>query len=175
MFASGIGLRAKEGLSSDNSVLIQASLKSYYAEHFDGTLDKGSVVAGDPDYLKLCFLDDLHPLIQEAAWFSLSVSDRELDRRIALNQYLAGETRESFVKTQTPSDYGMAQWGPQRPDKLESREHAFDQDQIDPLAEIRYFKVKYIVLAAGSHPPPKLLPYVKKIKSGPWDIYSLSL
>jgi hypothetical protein len=174
-FAMALALRAYETTRTRETRTIEDARLNFEDQRSrsNHSLDPRSVVAGDPDFVRLGVLyDDLRPLDGYLVVLSAGVSDDEWDARIALDSWLRGLDREAFAAEQR----GLLQttvWGPWARDavlreaKWRRRMVQFDA-LSDGWAACNRFSVRYVALPAHQTPPGYLRGAWTRLESGPW-------
>ena len=139
---------------------------------------RGGIISGDPEFVETAIaFENVRPLNAYAAMYSPAIDNSELDRRIALDSYLVGTTREQFESEQLRS-LTDGRWGPWarstviRDERYRSRINAFRSIEQDPVGAIRQFSVSYVALAQGQHLPDGASGSFRVLQKGPnWTIW----
>jgi hypothetical protein len=183
--AAGVYLRGLETIRTKDSQRYSLGYQDYERQHGAPEyhpLVAGAVTAGTDDFVQFAMIvDHVTPLAAAYPVFlSPSVSDLEFDRRIALNAYLSGTSREQFEANET-WDLNHLQYGVELRDtvrraaRLASRLAFFDQISTNPSAAIIHYQVRYIAIPAGSPRPSTLTSEWALLQSGPtWEIWEHS-
>jgi hypothetical protein len=176
----GTWVRVVETTRSVDPVHNARVIAAYRAEFTRGRLPPfvaNSVAAGDTDFVDFAsILDNLRPLSDWTVYLSPSVSEAELDERVALNDLLLGVGRGAFESRQhaefTSSRLGL--WTRERsliPVRVAARLAAYDRVRGDLPAALKRFGVRYVALPAGTRPD-----YLSRgwapVATGPtWDVW----
>jgi hypothetical protein len=181
---SGLWLRAVEAELTVVPLKLQEDLQAYRSQREGAPggvvarLAPDSVIAGDPMFLDLAaIVEDQRPLTHYAVLFSPSISNREWDRRDALNAYLTGQAVEEFVGHQREFFEHLV-YGPTVRDmaarelRVENREKEFDEIIRDPAGALREFNVRYLALTGDQKPPEAVASEFALTQRGPtWTIW----
>ncbi|MGB8009379.1 MAG: hypothetical protein WCF48_19795 [Terriglobales bacterium] len=179
---AGIYLRGVEAVQTTDSQFYSRGYSEYEAQRVlrAGTpLVAGASTAGDRDFAQYAIIvDHLTPLAAEypVIW-SPSVSDVDLDRRVALNAYLSGMSRAEY-EAKERWDMDHLQYGAELRDlrvraaRFTSRMECFDQIVSDPSAVISRYSVKYVALLEGAPKPRALGSDWNLLQHGPtWEVW----
>ena len=125
-----------------------------------------STVAGELQFVNYaCVLENQRPLDNYWVTLSPSVTDVELDQRVALNAILLGQDRTTLEAKHRDASYGERRGA----DRLA----AFDQVATDPEIMLNRYGVRYLGLPVG-HAPPGYLTKQNwtRIQEGPfWQVW----
>ena len=180
--AAGIYLRIAEAIWTKETQRFSDAYADYEKQRNDGQhgpLDAGAVTGGTEEFVQFAMIDDhVVPLAAEypIIW-SASVSDSDLDRRVALNAYLGGASRSQFAESQRWEldhlQFGVELRDPaKREPRLQRRLAFFDQVASNPAAAIQAFQVRYVALPADSPRPGALSQDWALIQDGPsWKVW----
>ena len=180
--AAGIYLRSLEAVRTKDSQRYSGEYVEYENQHNDlryKRLSAGAVTGGTEDFVQLAMIvDHVTPLAAEyPIVFSASVSDLDFDRRIALNAYISGRSRQQFEADQT-WQLDHLQYGVELRDlakrkaRLASRLAFFDQVASNPVAAVEDSQLRYVALPAGSPRPATLGPDWVLMQPGPtWEVW----
>jgi hypothetical protein len=142
----------------------------------------GAVTAGSEDFVQFAVIvDHLTPLAAVyPVILSPSVSDLDFDRRIALNAFLSGTSREEF-ESQQRWDLDHLQYGVELRDpvrraaRFASRLSFFDQIVTDPSACIERYHVRYVTVPTGTPRPVIVNSRWAVLQPGPtWEVLELN-
>ncbi len=179
---AGVFLRGLETVRTNDSQRYSREFQAYEVQHGDSgnrALAAGAVTAGTEDFVQFAMIVD-HVTPLAAAYpvvLSPGVSDLDLDRRIALNSYLSGLSRDQFVAAERLEldhlQYGIELRDPaRRAARFASRVACFDEIASDPAAAVERYKVLYVALPAGSATPAALGSDWIVLQSGPsWMVW----
>jgi hypothetical protein len=179
-FASGMGIRAVEATRCVDPVDHARMLAAYHAEfprgHQPGFVPN-SVAAGDIDFVDLAsILDNLRPLSDWATYLSPSVSDAELDERVALNDLLQGVDRAAFESRQR-AFFEHLPIGPCKrdpsllPNRVAACVAAYDRLRADFPRVLERFAIRYVALRAGNRPDYLARDWAPLITGPTWDVW----
>lgn len=180
--AAGVYLRGAEAVRSSESLRYTAAYADYLCQHGQSgyrPLDAGAVTAGNEQFVQFAMITDhVLPLAAEypVVW-SVDVSDADFDRRIALNAYLSGESREQFAAAQEQVlnnlQFGMELRHPElRAPRLARRLEYFDQVSSNPATWLEEFNVRYLAMPANAPRPATLGPGWDLIETGSsWQVW----
>ena len=140
-------------------------------------LTRRVVVAGDESFLKLgAAFDDLRPINDYLTLFSPSVSDQELDWRIACNAVLLGQPEEQFAAEQL--EMLRTVWGRESRDpvvaaaRLQGRVDVYREIAGHLAAALDHFEVAYLALKPEQEPRSPWQANFALLQDGPtWKIY----
>jgi hypothetical protein len=179
---AGVYLRGLEAVRTMDSQRYSREYRDYDRQHGVPEyqpLVGGATTAGDEDFVEFAIIvDRVTPLA--AAYpiiWSPAVSDLDFNRRIALNAYLSGMSREQFEAKETGDldhlQYGVELRDPiRRAARLASRLAFYDQIVSDPASTIEHYQVKYVALLAGSLRPAMLGSDWAVLQTGPtWEVW----
>jgi hypothetical protein len=179
-FGIGMGIRAVEATRSVDPVHNASMLAAYHAEfscarppEFLAT----GVAAGDSDFLDLAaILDNLRPLSNWFTYLSPSLSDAELDERVALNDLLQGIERAGFESRQRAFfesfPMGLCKRDPARvPIRVAARVAAYDRLRADLPAALERFAIRYVALRTGNRPDYLTRDWTPLILGPTWDVW----
>jgi hypothetical protein len=179
---AGLYLRSLEAVRTKDSQRYSRGYVEYEIQHNNHgyqPLIAGAVTAGTDDFVQYAMIVD-HVTPLGAAYpvlLSPSVSDLDFDRRIALNAYLSGASRQQF-EAQQRWDLDHLQYGAELRDlakrdaRLASRLAFFDQIASDPAATIEDSHVRYVALPVGSPRPAALAAEWVLLQPGPaWEVW----
>jgi hypothetical protein len=190
--AAGLSLRALEAVRTKDSQRYSREYVDYENQEKDHQendhqendqrnqpLVPGALTGGTEDFVQLAMIvDHVTPLATDypIIW-SAAVSDLDFDRRIALNAYVSGTSRQQFETSQgwelDHMHYGAelrdaAKRGP----RLASRLALFDQIASNPAAAFEDSQLRYVALPAGSPRPVTLGSDWVLIQPGPtWEVW----
>jgi hypothetical protein len=180
--AAGLYLRGLEAVRTRDSrhySLAYEDFEKQQAQRGAPPLMAGATTAGDEDFVEFAIImEHVTPLaaVYPVIW-SPAVSDLDFDRRIALNAYLSGMSRDEF-EAKERFDLDHLQNGPEMRDaakraaRLASRLSFFDQIAADPGAAIERYHVGYVALPAGSPRPSTLGSDWSLLQDGPaWEVW----
>ena len=178
----GLYLRGLEAVRTQDSQRYSRGYVDYERQRGAAgyqALAAGAVTAGTDDFVQFAMIvEHVTPLAAAYPVFlSPSVSDFDFDRRIALNAYLSGSSREQFEAKQTWDldhlQYGIELRDPvRRAARLASRLAFFDQITSSPSVAIDHYQVRYVAVPAGSPRPETLKPDWALVQSGPaWEVW----
>lgn len=182
---SGLWFRQIEAERTSVPLKLRAEIEQYQTQagmavkqSGDVRLAPDSVIAGDSVFLYLSpILDDQRPLTHYAVIFSPAVSNREWDRRDALNAYLTGQTLDDFLMHQREF-FEYLVYGPTvsdslaREERLASREKEFREIASDPQSALREFNVRYLALNSTQRMPASIATNFRQIQVGPtWGLW----
>ncbi len=178
---SAFWLRAVEASRTAQSVAILEQFTRYRRQRAlraTPPAERGGV-AGDRWFVDLAaVLDDQQPLAHYSAKLSPSVDDAALDRRVALNAVLLGQTQASFEALQR-AEGAIDNWGPMARDptlraaRLRHRLRAFVEAARDPTAAAAA-GVREVALPVGALRPHYLVSSAwSRVQSGPsWQVWA---
>ena len=179
-FGIGMRIRAVEATRSVDPVHHAHMLAAYHAEFPCGRLPgfvANGVAAGDIDFIDLAsILDNLRPLSNWSTYLSPSVSDAELDERVALNDLLQGVERTVFESRQRAffEDFPM---GPCKRDpslvpvRVAARVAAYDRLRADLPTALKRFAIRYVALRTGNRPDYLTRDWAPLIMGPTWDVW----
>jgi hypothetical protein len=180
--AAGVYLRGLEAVRTKDSQRYSRGYRDYEGQRGARAyqpLAAGAVTAGTDDFVQFAMIVE-HVTPLAAAYpvlLSPSVSDLDFDRRIALNSYLSGISREQFEALQA-SEMAHLQYGVELRDtakraaRMASRLAFFDQVASDPSAATDHYGVRYVAIPACSARPGVLGPDWTLLQSGPaWEVW----
>jgi len=182
LFNAGLGvyLRGQEALHTADSRRYSLGYVDYERQHDEyPRLEAGAVTGGTDDFVQYAMIvDHVSPLGSAyPVMLSPSVTDSELDRRYAMNSYLAGESRAAFEAEQQQLldhlQYGVELRDlERRRERLASRLMWFDRIAADPKAAIDSYQIRYFGLPAGTPKPATLGPDWVLLQDGPaWEVW----
>jgi hypothetical protein len=161
-FSVGLWIRAVQATRSFESMANARVIAAFRSEFPSGGTLKftpNAVVAGDTDFVDFAaILTDLRPLDGWTVYNSPSVTDAQLDDRVALNDLLLGFDRSSFETKQREyfSEYHHAGAVARNPSlipvRVADRVAAYDRARADLPAALNRFAVRYVGLLAGTRP-----------------------
>jgi PAS domain-containing protein len=179
-FGAGLWIRVVEATRCTDPVHNARVIAAYRAEFLAGQppgFVTNSVAAGDMDFIDFAsILDNLRPLSGWSAYLSPSVSDVELDERVALNELLRGVDRATFESRQRAFfesfPMGPCQRDPSlRPLRVAARLAAYDRIRADINAAVARFAVQYVALPAGNRPAYLAEGWAPMITGPTWDVW----
>jgi hypothetical protein len=179
---AGVYLRCLEAVRTKDSQRYSRGYQDYERQHDAQeykSLAAGAVTAGSDDFVQFAMIVD-HVTPLAAAYpvlVSPGVSDLDFDRRIALNAYLSGTSREQFEANER-WELDHLQYGVELRDterraaRLASRLAFFDQIASSPSVAIDHYQVRYLAVPAGSPRPATLKSDWDLLQSGPtWEVW----
>jgi hypothetical protein len=180
--SAGAYLRGLEAIRTMDSQRYSRGYQDYERQHAAPgyeLLAAGAVTAGTEDFVQFAMIVD-HVTPLAAAYpvlVSPGVSDLDFDRRIALNAYLSGTSREEFeAKERWELDhlqYGVESREPvRRAARLANRLAFFDQIASSPSVAIDHYQIRYVAVPAGSPKPATLKSDWNLLQAGPtWEVW----
>ena len=178
-YSAGLWIRAVEATRCPDRVANDQVIAAYRSEVHPGSTSiftRNAVAAGDSDFVDFAsILDGLRPLAGWTVDNSPSVTDAELDDRVAINDRLLGVDRSSFEARQHSYFENVHLSRAERdrllPLRVAARLAAYDRVIADLPAALDRFAVRYVGLPAGTKPP-----YLRQgwtlIAAGPtWDVW----
>jgi hypothetical protein len=178
--AAGLWLRVVEAGKTRESVEFTTTWGKYHEQqalsHY--RFIPNSVIAGDKSFLDFAIIvDNLHPLDHYAVVVSPSIDNLEWDSRTALNGFLLGLDRETFLRQQrTLLDSNV--WGQEARDparrayRLADRVSKYDEMAANPGPALARFHVKYVALRKSDVPPRYLQSGWREMVNGPyWQLW----
>ena len=179
--SAGTALRAIEIDRSLDETFILNRYKTFVSQvpaKGSQSLFENGVIAGDEGFCDLAtIVSGVRPLAGRAAFVSLSIDDRELESREALNAYLGGLSEQDFRSKAKAmgENYG---WG-HAPDPLRGAMveagmmREFARIKSDPQPGIKAFRVRYVALQTTRPDPDYLKRGWSLLEAGPyWRIWS---
>jgi hypothetical protein len=179
--AMGLGLRAAEARRSPESIELTTGARQYQIQRLDSKtppLAPNSLVAGDRLFLDMAgWLENQRPLDNYWVFLSPSVTNEELDLRVALNSYLLGTDRQTFMARldQDLADEHTAH--PWRDPSMAQRRRderlaAYNAVTANPPAALNRLGVRYLALTPPQPGPPDLQASWTRLQDGPaWSIW----
>ncbi len=177
---TGLWLRVVEAGKTKESVEFTTTYAKYHEEHISSHFQfaPNAVIAGNKEFIDFAIIvDNLHPLDHYAVAVSPSIDNLEWDSRIALNGFLLGLDRETFVGRQSAA-LGSTIWGLEardpvrRAERLADRVSKYDQIVADPGPALARFQVKYVALRKADGPPHYLQSGWRRLADGPyWQVW----
>lgn len=180
--ALGLYLRGVEAVRTKDSQHYSRGYQDYAEQHSARgyqPLAAGAVTAGAEDFVEYAMIvDHVSPLASAyPVVLSPSVTDSDLDHRLALNSYLYGTSRAAFEAEQR-WELSHLQYGVElrnlarRRERLASRLMWFDQVASDPAKAIDNFQVRYFALPANTPRPVTLGSEWSLLQNGPaWEVW----
>jgi hypothetical protein len=158
-YAVGLAVRWLEATRSRASVMMTQAYLDLAREPLARPFVTRAGVAGDLLFIDLAVIaGNLRPLDGYAVSLSPSISNDQLDERIALNAILQGRGRSDFELSEK-GGLSLSVWGPWarnvevRAARLAHRLWMFDQLALDPMAAVDRLGVRYVGLAARQSIP----------------------
>ena len=171
--------RFKDARSSESvtNARVIAAYRSQIRSGRHSETHPNAVVAGDTDFVDFsAIFNDLRPLYGWTVFNSPSVTDAQMDERVALNDLLMGFDRSSFEARQQSYFKGHHAGPLERnrslvPASLAARLAAYDYVDANLSAALDRFAVRYVGLPAGTQPL-----YLRQgwalVSGGPtWDVW----
>ncbi|RUR79699.1 hypothetical protein PCC6912_32350 [Chlorogloeopsis fritschii PCC 6912] len=162
---TGIWLRSVEVTQTKESVELTNNYHKYYQQRFKDSnfrLEPRAVVAGKKEFVDFAVIMENQRLLSGySVMVSPTIDNAEWDARIALNAYLEGIDRSSFI-VQQKIDLMAHKFGPWRRNKqileerVQSRQKYFDEIVADPVKAFKKFQVKYVALSQNAKSPEYL-------------------
>jgi hypothetical protein len=179
--ATGFSLRVLESTRTKESQALTADYHRYAGQGSQAPLEPNAVLAGSMDFVDIAVVaENLRPLVHYCAIFSPSLTDDELDRRIALNSYLEGIDRTGFEASQqqllSSTVWGVeARDASRRRERLQHRVASYDSIAAEPEAALRHFRVRYVAHKRGQPLPSSLNPAWTLLQDGPfWQVWAFT-
>jgi hypothetical protein len=180
----GLTLRAVESVRSWAGLDQVENYHSYRVQRISSgtpSLVPNSTAAGELQFVNYaCVLENQRPLDNYWVTLSPSVTDVELDQRVALNAHLLGQDRATLeAKQRDLFRVQKGSGGPSHRDasygerRVAHRLAAFDQVATDPEIMLNRYGVRYLGLRVG-HAPPGYLTKQNwtRIQEGPfWQVW----
>ncbi len=180
----GLTLRSVESMRAQSASREVSSFHDYRIQRISAgapSLVPNSTTAGERQFVNYsCILENQRPLDNYWVALSPSITNLELDQRIALNAILLGQNRAAFETDQRV--FFRVQEGSGCPSQPEARDGerrvadrlaAFDQVARDPEMMLNQYSVRYIGLPVGQALPryQKNLNWTR-IQEGPfWQVW----
>lgn len=180
----GLTLRAVESVRARSGLCELESYHNYRVQRMSsGTTPfvPNSTVAGELQFVNYaCVQENQRPLDNYWVTLSPSVTDVELDQRVALNVILLGQDRATFEAQQRDlfrvpegsggTSYRDTSYGERR---VADRLAAFDQVATESEILLNRYGVRYLGLPVGHAPPDYLTkPNWTRIQEGPfWQVW----
>jgi hypothetical protein len=178
---TGLWLRSIEVMQTKESVQLTNNYHRYYKQRFKNSnlpLQSRAVIAGNKEFIDFAvIMENQRPLSGYLVDLSPAVDNAQWDARIALNSYIEGKDRDSFILQQR-AELTTNQFGPWKRDQLKFEERIqnrlkyFDEIIADPLKAFKKFQVKYVALSYNTKKPTYLQVGWKLLQNGPyWQIW----
>jgi hypothetical protein len=182
---TGIWLRFVEVTQTRESVELTTNYHQYSNQRFNQSnvrLKPRAVIAGDQQFVDFAMIaENQRPLSGYTVNLSPAIDNAEWDARIALNDYLQGMNRSTFI-TKQETNLKTTVWGPwvRDPKKLDerfqSRQKYFDEILDNPVKALKKFQVKYVALPKNTESPQYLNADWKLLEDGQyWQIWENTL
>jgi hypothetical protein len=178
---TAISLRAMEAVKTKETLTYTADTRRYLEQAAKIRFLPNSVLAGSRDFLDPAeATENLRPLEHYCTIFSPSITDAELDRRVALNRYLEGMDRVRFEADQRDA-LSEVFWNAKprnverRKEQLVRRLAAYDVVAAEPEKAVREFEVRYVAIKADRFPASYLSRAGTLLQKGPfWQVWEFS-
>jgi len=176
---SGIGLwlREQEATRTQESIQLTEAADDYISQRSSvrgDSLAPNAIVGGDEIPVSLSAIrDGLRPLDGNWLQNSANIDDNEWDRRIALNQFLQGQSVGEFAAVQESSLKANV-FGPWarssvlRDVRFRDRVRAFSEISADPDFACASANVRYVILMAQRNAPHYMSSGWREIQAGPY-------
>jgi len=174
---AALWLREQEATRTQESIELTEAANDYLSQRLSfssNALAPNAVVGGDSTPVSLSAIHDgLRPLAGYLCELSAYIDDNEWDWRIALNQFLLGQSAGEFAATQQAA-LKAAAWGPWarspvlRNVRFEDRVRAFAEISANPDTAFASAKVRYVILMAQGKVPHYLSSGWREIQAGPY-------
>lgn len=180
MFVSGVWLRALDASRSRTCVDNAQALAEFFVQKQGparNAFTPNVVIAGDSTFVDFAvILENLRPLSNYSTLLSPTVTDLELEERMALDGLLNGQNRSDFA-SERHSSLERNHWGPWGRDANRLRERvqafaeAYDRVASDIDEYLAKYGVRYVALPVGTE-ARFLTERWKPIESGPiWNVW----
>jgi hypothetical protein len=162
---TGFWLRSVEVTQTKESVQLTTNYHKYSNQRFNQlnvSLEPRSVIAGEQQFVEFAVMtENQRPLSGYTIDFSPAVDNSEWDARIALNDYLQGINRSTFIAKQEAvlKIYSRGYWArdaKKLDERFQSRQKYYDEILANPVKAIKKFQVKYVALSKNIQKPQYL-------------------